>query len=172
MNAIISFSNPYYEIGMNLETWHQNDDDDDFNVQRHKKNILKNCSSTDGYRDECIPLPLYLYITFFIAYESWMRRKAKREIITIISLLWFCFTIYYIFSLSSFSLFFYYVCSYLVGNQLSGASSVEGYVDALKRGCRCVERKKKSYYNLLANISTRSSKCSNNKKRGNIRVRW
>ncbi|CAL8139538.1 unnamed protein product [Orchesella dallaii] len=29
--------------------------------------------------------------------------------------------------------------TYLVGNQLSGASSVEGYVDALKRGCRCVE---------------------------------
>jgi hypothetical protein len=29
---------------------------------------------------------------------------------------------------------------YLTGNQLSGESSVEGYIDALKRGCRCVER--------------------------------
>ena len=28
---------------------------------------------------------------------------------------------------------------YLTGNQLSGESSVEGYIDALKRGCRCVE---------------------------------
>ncbi|XP_035703073.1 1-phosphatidylinositol 4,5-bisphosphate phosphodiesterase delta-1 isoform X2 [Folsomia candida] len=29
--------------------------------------------------------------------------------------------------------------TYLVGNQLSGTSSVEGYIDALKRGCRCCE---------------------------------
>jgi hypothetical protein len=28
---------------------------------------------------------------------------------------------------------------YLTGNQLSGESSIEGYIDALKRGCRCVE---------------------------------
>jgi hypothetical protein len=28
---------------------------------------------------------------------------------------------------------------YLTGNQLRGESSVEGYIDALKRGCRCVE---------------------------------
>jgi phosphatidylinositol phospholipase C delta len=37
----------------------------------------------------------------------------------------------------------YYIASshntYLIGNQLSGESSVEGYIDALKRGCRCVE---------------------------------
>ncbi|XP_063228371.1 1-phosphatidylinositol 4,5-bisphosphate phosphodiesterase eta-2-like isoform X2 [Bacillus rossius redtenbacheri] len=29
--------------------------------------------------------------------------------------------------------------TYLTGGQLSGESSVEGYIDALKRGCRCVE---------------------------------
>jgi hypothetical protein len=32
------------------------------------------------------------------------------------------------------------LCSrYLTGNQLSGESSIEGYIDALRRGCRCVE---------------------------------
>jgi hypothetical protein len=30
-------------------------------------------------------------------------------------------------------------CRYLTGNQLSGESSIEGYIGALKRGCRCVE---------------------------------
>lgn len=37
----------------------------------------------------------------------------------------------------------YYIASshntYLVGNQLTGESSIEGYITALERGCRCVE---------------------------------
>ena len=32
-------------------------------------------------------------------------------------------------------------CRYLTGHQLAGESSVEGYISALKRGCRVVERK-------------------------------
>jgi phosphatidylinositol phospholipase C, delta len=30
-------------------------------------------------------------------------------------------------------------CRYLIGNQLNGESSVEGYIGALMNGCRCVE---------------------------------
>ena len=29
--------------------------------------------------------------------------------------------------------------TYLVGNQVTGESSIEGYIDALKQGCRCIE---------------------------------
>ena len=32
-------------------------------------------------------------------------------------------------------------CRYLVGNQVTGDSSVDAYINALKAGCRCVERK-------------------------------
>lgn len=32
-------------------------------------------------------------------------------------------------------------CRYLLENQLSGPSSVEAYIDALKKGCKCVECK-------------------------------
>lgn len=32
------------------------------------------------------------------------------------------------------------ISRYLLGNQLSSQSSVEGYVNALRRACRCVER--------------------------------
>ena len=31
--------------------------------------------------------------------------------------------------------------SYLLGNQVSGESSVDAYINALKQGCKCVERK-------------------------------
>ena len=30
---------------------------------------------------------------------------------------------------------------YLLGNQVSGESSVDAYINALKQGCKCVERK-------------------------------
>ena len=30
---------------------------------------------------------------------------------------------------------------YLTGNQVTGESSVDGYINALKKGCKCVERK-------------------------------
>ena len=33
--------------------------------------------------------------------------------------------------------------TYLVGNQVTGESSVDGYINALKKGCKCVERKVK-----------------------------
>jgi hypothetical protein len=37
----------------------------------------------------------------------------------------------------------YYISSshntYLIGDQLMGGSSIEGYVSALERGCRCLE---------------------------------
>jgi len=29
---------------------------------------------------------------------------------------------------------------YLLGGQIAGESSVEGYIEALKMGCRCIER--------------------------------
>ena len=31
--------------------------------------------------------------------------------------------------------------TYLVGNQVTGDSSVDAYINALKQGCRCVERR-------------------------------
>ena len=31
--------------------------------------------------------------------------------------------------------------TYLLGNQISGESSIDGYIRALKEGCKCVERK-------------------------------
>ena len=31
--------------------------------------------------------------------------------------------------------------TYLVGNQVTGDSSVDAYINALKEGCRCVERR-------------------------------
>ena len=33
-----------------------------------------------------------------------------------------------------------YLTRYLLGNQLTGMSSVEAYIIALQKGCRCVER--------------------------------
>ena len=38
-----------------------------------------------------------------------------------------------------------YFSRYLMKDQLKGASSVEAYINAFKRGCKCVERK--SVYN-------------------------
>lgn len=37
--------------------------------------------------------------------------------------------------------FVWFLCRYLLENQLSGPSSVEAYIDALKKGCKCVECK-------------------------------
>ena len=31
--------------------------------------------------------------------------------------------------------------TYLIGNQVTGESSVDGYINALKKGCKCVECK-------------------------------
>ena len=36
-------------------------------------------------------------------------------------------------------LFFFLYARYLTGNQLTGKSSVDGYISALKQGCRCLE---------------------------------
>ena len=34
-----------------------------------------------------------------------------------------------------------FACRYLLEDQLKGPSSVEGYISALRKGCRCVECK-------------------------------
>ena len=36
--------------------------------------------------------------------------------------------------------------TYLIGNQVTGESSVDGYINALKKGCKCVERKMKTLH--------------------------